>query len=1044
MDTRISEYKSTFDKALATLNESQRRAVEQVDGAVLVVAGPGTGKTQLLAARIGYILQNTDTVSGNILCLTFTDAGAVAMRKRLLQFIGPEAYNVSIYTFHAFCNKVINENIEYFGGYFDLQAITELEQVQILKRIIDEFDHDHPLKRFKGNIYYDRKNLMTLFSTIKSEGWDPKELIKDAHDEVRKAEEDPDNRYKRNGKGYQKGDIKKNAIKKVKDRMDRLIAGVQEFEKYEKYMQEAQRFDFNDMILWVIDKFKTIPDLLLEYQEKYHYILVDEYQDTNGSQNQIIDLLTNYWEDPNVFAVGDDDQAIFRFQGANLDNIELFKEKYNPRLIVLENNYRSSQEILDSATALIQNNTKRLVNTYADEFSKTLVASRNIHDEIKADPVIRSYPNITQEEISIANEIIALHEKGEQLSEVAVIYRNHANANNIVKYLELRDVPLNIKRRLNILDTPEILRVINILDYIENEGRYIDSANAQLFELLHYEYFDLKPRDIGKVAIHCSRRTDAEGDDITWDKVLTDKQALERLGVGDVDRIMETYSMLQGWISDSKNMTLQVLFGKILTDGNIINTIMNSSDKVWRLQVINTFFDFIKEESVKKPDLSLSDLLGLIEMMNTNDISMPYEKIVSNVEGVNFITAHASKGLEFKYVYMIRSESNNWEAKRKPNTGFKFPSQYQPSSEKSDEEDLRRLFFVAMTRAKDYLYISYPEATDEEKGLEPSKFLTEIQNPKYYESQRAGVEEVIQYKADLLRYTEAQIELIDHDLIDRVLENYSMSVTNLNKYLECPLRFYFESILRVPQARNANTGFGKSIHYALEQLFIYIDKDPENKIPDLDKVIQYFYTGMDMTRSHYTSQEYDNLKEYGKRCLTDYYNEYHTLWGKAHHYKVEYKIDLTHYDGVPIKGVLDRLDIYQNHVEVVDYKTGKYDKARENLKPSMGDEDPGGRYWRQIVFYKMLLDSDPNIQKPMKVGTMDFVEHDNSGKLRQVPFEVDEFEMKVVAAQLKEAYRGIQNHEFQEGCNEEFCRWCNFVNNNFALEETLEMDEGER
>jgi DNA helicase-2/ATP-dependent DNA helicase PcrA len=799
------------------------------------------------------------------------------------------------------------------------------------------------------------------------------------------------------------------------------------------------------MILWVIEKFKELPELLMEYQERYQYILVDEYQDTNGSQNQLLDLLASYWEDPNLFAVGDDDQSIYRFQGANMDNIELFKDKYQAKVIVLENNYRSSQEILDSATSLIMNNSKRLVNTYGGDFVKNLVESRVQEAPVKIKPSIKVYPNITQEEISIAKQIIDFHKSGVQLSEVAVIYRNHKNVSNIVKYLEMKDIPLNIKRRLNVLDTPEILRIINILEYLENEGRYIDSANSQLFEMLHYEYFRLKPRDIGKVAVHCSRRTDEGEDDITWDATLTSRETLEKLGVSNIDPLMKVYELIQSWISDSKNLTLQVLFGKILTEGNIINTIMNSSDKVWRLQLVNTFFDFIKDESVKKPDMNLFDLLRFIEIMNANDIRMPFEKIVSNKEGINFITAHSSKGLEFKYVFMIRCESKNWEAKRLPSKIFKFPSKFVPTSDKGDEEDERRLFFVSMTRAKDYLYLSYPAADDNEKAMEPSRFLAEIEFPENYTNSGAEIDQILEYKADLMSYIETDVELIDHDLIDRILENYSMSVTSLTKYLECPLRFYFENILRVPQARNANTGFGKAMHYAMEQIFIQINDHPERYVPPIEKLLEYFLKGMERTRSHYTSQEFENLKVYGQECLRGYYDVNHMFWNNANHYKLEYKIDLTQFDGIPIKGVIDKLSIFEKHVEVVDYKTGKYVYAVKNMKPPLGEDDIGGRYWRQIVFYQMLLNADPKMEKPMRKGTMAFLEKDDKDNFRNVDFEVSDFEIDKVGTQLKDTYQKIQNHEFSVGCQEEDCKWCNFVNNNFSLEETLEeLEEDER
>lgn len=1041
MSSNASSYNETFEKAYSTLNKAQRKAVDHIDGAVLVVAGPGTGKTQLLAARIGNILRKTDASAGSILALTFTDAGAVAMRRRLLEFIGPEAYNVSIYTFHAFCSKVIQENIEYFGGYYDLQSVSELEQVEIIKKIIDGFPADHELKRFKGNKYYERKPLVDLFSTIKQEGWSTEQIVTLAKKEIAEIQTSPDYEYKRKYKDKMPGDKNWVKIKKAIKPYKKLISAVGEFQKYNQLLESRERFDFNDMILWVINKFKEKPDLLLQYQERYQYILVDEYQDTNGAQNTLLDLLSSFWEDPNLFAVGDDDQSIFRFQGANMDNIILFKERYDPAVIILENNYRSSQEILDSASELIQNNKERLVNQY-DQFEKKLKESRE-QKPSSLKPKIKAFPNHTQEEIAIANEILRLEKMEEDLSDVAIIYRKHADVENIVKFLELREVPLNIKRRLNVLDTVEIQRIISILTYIERESKFIDSASDLLFEILHFEYFGLKPRDIGKIAVYCSRRTDEEEDDRSWDAVLSSKEVLTKIGVSSVDKIISIYILIQAWISDSKNLTLQVLFEKILTQGNIINTMMNSSDRVWRLQLMNTFFDFIKDESVKRPDLSLKDLLEYIDIMKTNDIRLPYEKIISNEKGVNFLTAHASKGLEFKHVYIIKCESKNWESKQAGRNKFKFPPSLVPSSEQSDVEDDRRLFFVAMTRAKDYLTITYAEANDNDKAQEPSRFLSEIEIPKNFQKENIDNEKILTYKADLMRYQEADIELIDVDLIDRVLESFSVSVTSLTKYLECPLRFYFENILRVPLARNANMGFGKAMHYALEQLFIKIDEDPERKIPAVDDLKTFFMKGMDRTRSHYTLLEYEDLVIFGKMTLEAYYDEYSAEWKKPSHFKVEYKVDLTEYQGVPIKGVLDRVDMYQNHVEVIDYKTGKYSYAAPKLKPPLGEDDEGGAYWRQIVFYQILLLSDPKMEKAMLSGSMDFLERDDKDQFKKKTFKVEQFEIDIVGEQLKRVYKSIKNKEFSQGCNDDDCKWCNFVNDQFSLESSLEDYEDE-
>ncbi|MCW3086755.1 MAG: ATP-dependent helicase, partial [Sediminibacterium sp.] len=352
--------KEQFEKIYADLNTQQKRAVDTIEGPVMVIAGPGTGKTQILGARIGRILLDTDTQPENILCLTYTDAGAVAMRRRLLSFIGPDAYKVNIYTFHAFCNDIIQENLSLFEKTV-LDPISDLEKIDLFKQLIDGFPKNHPLKRYRGDVYFEIRNLQQLFSSMKREGWTP-EFINQKIDEFLADIPTRDEFvYKRAYKQFRAGDLKENKIEEAKEKMEKLRAAVNEFDRFQKLMRNRNRYDFDDMINWVIRAFEENKLLLSRYQEQFLYILVDEYQDTSGTQNRLVELLINYWEQPNVFVVGDDDQSIYRFQGANVENMLGFASGYKETLltIVLTDNYRSTQPILDVSKTLIDRNEER-------------------------------------------------------------------------------------------------------------------------------------------------------------------------------------------------------------------------------------------------------------------------------------------------------------------------------------------------------------------------------------------------------------------------------------------------------------------------------------------------------------------------------------------------------------------------------------------------------------------------------------------------------------------------------------------------------------
>jgi DNA helicase-2/ATP-dependent DNA helicase PcrA len=233
-----NKYNEKFQQALAQLNPEQLAAVNKMDGPVLVIAGPGTGKTQILAARIGKILTETDASAHEILCLTYTDAGAVAMRKRLFEFIGPDAYRVNIYTFHAFCNEIIQENLDYFGK-LNMEALSDLESAMLFRELVDELPNDHLLKRFTGEIYFEAPRLKNLFSTMKSEGWDEAAIERAVNEYLDDLPNREEFIYKRaNAKaGISIGDPKQKDIDKAHDLMKKLLAAVGEYQNFDKKMK---------------------------------------------------------------------------------------------------------------------------------------------------------------------------------------------------------------------------------------------------------------------------------------------------------------------------------------------------------------------------------------------------------------------------------------------------------------------------------------------------------------------------------------------------------------------------------------------------------------------------------------------------------------------------------------------------------------------------------------------------------------------------------------------------------------------------------------
>lgn len=1026
------QYNRIFQQELEKLNPAQRLAVETIYGQVMVIAGPGTGKTQILAARIGNILTKTDIYPHNILCLTFTDAGAVAMRERLLRFIGPDAYKVNISTFHSFCNTVIQENRDYFG-ISELQAITELEQALLFRQLIDSFPPNHVLRRLTGDIYFERDRLKSLFADMKKENWSP-DLIQIR---VKEYLDDLPNRdgfvYKRATKDKKAGDLNEKKIKEETDKMEKLLAATQEFDRFQNLMAEKERYDFQDMIQWVVKAFSVNDDMLLRYQERYQFVLVDEFQDTSGAQNEILNLLTSYDNDPNIFAVGDDDQSIYGFQGAKVKKMNDFVNKYkdvNLKMIVLTENYRSTQAILDSAGQLIAHNKERLLSMNPElGLQKELKASLPEIAQEKALVEVMEFANTVTEEAFIVDQIQELNKNGMPFSEMAVIYRNHKDVSNIINVLERRKIPYSVRQKINVLDEHFIQSLLKIFKYIATESRTPDSGDYLLFEIMHFEWFQIPPRDIQFIA-----RSIEWGENRRpkpWRSVTSNPLKMLELGLVAAEKVSQLDALLTQWAKERYNQTLQVWFEKVLVSGGILEYVLHSEQKVWLLQALNTFFDFLKAESAKNPHISIEYFLDIVDEMYTNRIRLAVEKIFERENGVNLLTAHGSKGLEYDHVFITKANRENWEKKRSPNSGYSIPDTLLPQVEFESEEEERRLFYVAVTRARKKLQICYAKEDKNGKEIQASQFVAEIEeNPSVIRIQPKVLEDtVFQFVAETMVTQWPDPVQLEQSFITQSLKNYRLNVTHLNKYLKCPLTFYFEHIVRVPTAKNAAIGFGNAIHHALDKFFKSMQQQ-RNQFPDKETFMKLFREGMAQNASNFTEKEYQLRMEYAHEALPMFYDQYINSWNKI--VKTEYHINHVEMDGVPLKGVLDKLEFTFSDVNVVDYKTGKPENAKEKLKRPDEKNPQGGDYWRQIVFYKILMDLDYTHTWTMISGEIDFVQkpdkEDLYKKERFYPLPED---ISIVKGQIKFAYEKILAHDFSKGCQEEECTWCNFVKNNY-------------
>ena len=1022
-----------FEQEYQKLNPQQRKAVDTIDGPVMVIAGPGTGKTQILAARIGKILLDTDVLPENILCLTYTDAGTIAMRKRLVQFIGADAYKVNIYTFHAFCNDVIQDNLSLFEKT-SLDAVSELESIQLFKTLIDSFAKNHPLKRYRGDVYYEINNLKSLFSAMKREGWTPAFINQKINEYIVDLPTRDEYIAKRAVKDFKKGDVRTDKIAEEKEKVEKLRAAVNEFDNYQNLMRKKNRYDFDDMINWVIKVFEENTHVLSGYQEKFQYVLVDEYQDTSGIQNRLVQLLISYWDKPNVFVVGDDDQSIYRFQGANVENMLGFANAYTKELltVVLTNNYRSTQPILDISKTLINKNEERLVKKI-DGLSKELIASNIKINTLTNQPVINEYNSIKEEMAGITNQVFALYHQKVEPGKIAVIYKENKYGEELAKYFRLKGIPVYSKRSVNILENAFVKKLLLILRYLNAEHDIPYGGDEMLFEILHFDFYKIPPIEIAKLTVEVnSKRYGGEPTSIR--KLLSDKANTppkDLFDTGINSRLKNVSTIIEQLIADVSNVTLQQLFANIIQHADVLPYIMQSSEKILLLQLLSALFDFIKEECSRNPQLDLKGLVSIIDLMEKENLPLPMVQVAGNDKGVNLLTAHGSKGLEFEYVFFTGVNASSWEKKRKPGGGYKFPdTMFSSQPVSSDEEELRRLVYVALTRAEKHLYISYAKFKNDGKEMEPSMFIAEILQQHNIPIEKISLSDETIAEFELLQFNaqSPEIEKAEEDFITAILDKFVMNVTALNNYLKCPLQFYYQNLIRIPTGKSEATEFGSAIHYALEKLFRKMQDGKQEKFPSKDDMMADFNWYMHRHRENFTKEAFERRIEYGDEVLRNYYDKYINTWNKV--VAVERNIRGVVVNKVPLKGKLDKLEFDGKNVNVVDYKSGDIDKAMPKLKPPHDKDPNGGDYWRQAVFYKILVDNYE--QKDWKVISteFDFVEPDKKKEYRKEKIIITPADTETVKQQITDTWQKIQDRDFYTGCGKEDCHWCNFVKDN--------------
>ncbi|MBD3379295.1 MAG: AAA family ATPase [Candidatus Omnitrophica bacterium] len=985
---------ASYEDHYKKLNKFQKQAVDRTEGPLLVLAGPGTGKTQLLSIRAANILRKRGISPSNILILTFTNAGARAMRDRLVSLIGHDGYNAEIETFHSFANSIVLESewaVEYVK---DKIEISEIEKVRAIEHLIDNLEGINGLRPF-GAPYIHRSEIEKKISELKNEGITPGEL----KDSVSRLEPD--------GVSFEEKHLRR--LKELS-----LI-----YEGYENIKQtgesgvfdERGRIDYDDMILVALDALAREDGLRGALKEQYRYIMVDEYQDTNGAQLELLFSIMDAGR-PNLCCVGDDDQAIYRFQGATLSNFRVLKERLpSIETITLRDNYRSTGGIIKASSGIISQipREERIEAKELDprqDYSSGKIELREfmteeeelafLVEEIKSQAEnIRKDPGLTEEE------------RSKPLNNIAVLVRKRSHILKVVDAFLKAGIPYATDGREDIRNEKRVRQMLDVLELAGNPVPDMEGKSLALYRVLISDYLSVEHSDLLKfISFVNSAKSSArrEGGD-KYRSINLYQKFMEHFGRferdGDRDPVMpredgndlppevlsmglkDPYSMRRAaWVIDrlisgSGQIPVHDLLLRYINDSGLYRFILEkySDDKVLKvrdLRALVSFVNMIKQADIARPGIRLGEFMKEMELRETHAMPVKGEMATFSQDGVRVYTAHSSKGLEFYTVFLpFCLERKSWPVRRKGEV-IRIPSEINKSKEKIEEKkkmkelelyDELRLFYVASTRAKaNLVYTSTPG----EKSV-TSRFFDGMP----LDPVPGSPEDEESFLRVFLAGTRKEDPFQDTDgILKDLVANLTLNPTSLNNYIECGRKFLYDNVLKLPGRKNQHLIFGNCAHKALEEVYsIYMEGRP-------------FPAFSDFRASFLDELQYQGGSDpVNKWCVTklEQVEDWYLLQARdpVMPIDLENKLEVPLPDGLIFRGTFDKIEKEtSDSIRVVDYKTGKPDK---HIKAIANCRDLSSYkcddYYRQLIAYKMLYErSGGGAGKKVAKGVLQFLE----------------------------------------------------------------------
>ncbi len=1029
-----------FTEAYKALNQAQRQAVDTIDGPLLIIAGPGTGKTQLLSLRVANILNRSDTNPQNILCLTYTESGQRAMQSRLMEIIGEQAGRIEVHTFHGFGRHLITKYQEHFPDLAGYRSADDLALYETLAGCFADLPHSSPLaKRSLGQWIY-IGDVTERISQSKQAGLTPEDVKQRIAADVQwcdhggkqltkvfqnlgrlssKAGSIVATELSSLGTKHEPGSLADACLSSLKvaldevadsgkstalsawkrtwfsaedgslyfkpaDQLQKLTVFAELYLAYETSLQKQKLYDYDDMILFALKALETKPELRALVQETYQYILADEYQDTNPAQARIIELIADNPVNegrPNVMVVGDDDQAIYGFQGAFVGVMLYFRERWNDVVtITLNQNYRSTQAILDSARSVITQGASRLENYYED-----IVKQLQATSEATTQPpshIISPTPEATVE------HLVSLARTVPRDGELAVIASKHRYLEHVAERFTTAHIPFFYEGRDDLLNDQEVRQ---ILMYAETVLR----IKQQKFERLDYilpELFTYELIPVNRHLIWAASLQAAEQKQPWWQIIDSSKDHQWREFASALRKLAADCDTNDGLAS------LHTVAARLFPDHQN-QAILNQ-----KLSSLTTHAGVYEQRKT----ISLELLLGYVRRCREAGIRLETHLESGTRDApIKLMSAHKSKGQEFESVYLLHADEHTWFQERGRRNKLTLPPNWQhlqPATETFD--DRLRILYVVMTRAKKHLRLL--SSTTDRRG-KPTAALP-------------GTEEIVQQQIDSVELARPKSDNPDtawqawylpsskadknalHKLLKPKLARYRLNPSHLTAFLDVthggPLNYFTHSLLKIPHVSGPEAIFGSHVHACLHYMQTTLNKT--GRLPKRAELKQFVTDRMGQDTPSEINRVIDKVTDY--QATTKALRP-----GGTPEYSFGDQQIVT--NGVRISGTVDRFDVDGSSLSITDYKTGKPIKSWRGG----GDyqKQKLRRYRQQLMFYELLFANSTDFSEITQLSSsISFVEPSRRGEFHQLVLDAKPQERADLQRLIAAVWRHIMELDF--------------------------------